>query len=180
MVLVIHHIQYVPFSFLRKVKHKIKIPPHRKRKGGRSYIIIYSWRSLFGASIVESYIGDRYLIPLIFCSPFRVSHFVTTLADGVSLTYVIGAFLFSIQGERWRRKIPLWVLAMQGKKGNKKAGGVNPRLKIYIKINRPLLPKLPGVFPTAQLFFQVPIAFHEPACSHRIGNQCAWRHRFLA
>ena len=107
LVLVIHHIQYVPFSFLRKVKHKIKIPPHRKRKGGRSYIIIYSWRSLFGASIVESYIGDRYLIPLIFCSPFRVSHFVTTLADGVSLTYVIGTFLFSIQGERWRRKIPL-------------------------------------------------------------------------
>lgn len=84
-----------------------KQPSHRKRKGGRSYIIIYSWRSLFGASIVESYIGDRYLIPLIFCSPFRVSHFVTTLADGVSLTYVIGTFLFSIQGERWRRKIPL-------------------------------------------------------------------------
>ena len=28
-------------------------------------------------------------------------------AGGVSLTYVIGAFLFSIQGERWRPKIPL-------------------------------------------------------------------------
>ena len=28
-------------------------------------------------------------------------------AGGVSLTYVIGAFLFSIQGERWRLKIPL-------------------------------------------------------------------------
>ena len=39
MVLVIHHIQYVPFSFLRKVKHKINISPHRKRKGGRSYIM---------------------------------------------------------------------------------------------------------------------------------------------